>query len=189
MATVTVTLKSTAPYSQSKAYVSEKDPNESYPDFEARCWHEHLHIDGKDNVYIPARAFQEALLAAAAFNGKKIKGRGNATYAVRFQRGVRPDGAGMVIGKPADFRREVIWAHAQPSNRKKSPRVYRSYPTIDEWQGTMKFWVTDPLITKDIFVEMLKEAGCHNGVGRYRVENGGLYGCWEIAENGVKWES
>jgi hypothetical protein len=61
-------------------------------------------------------------------------------------------------------------------------RVWKCYPVMSEWQASFEFLIVDEMITKDVFMKVLKEAGVLIGLGRFRVRNCGTYGRFEILE-------
>ena len=61
----TVTIKGTAPLSQSRQHFSEKLDGESNDDFEKRTWREKCNSDENGEIYVPAMAFKQGLDIAA----------------------------------------------------------------------------------------------------------------------------
>ena len=59
MKTVTVTLRSTAPYSQGKHITEERSKKETAKDFEARTWRQRLHTNKDGNIVIPPMSFEK----------------------------------------------------------------------------------------------------------------------------------
>jgi len=62
----------------------------------------------------------------------------------------------------------------------------KCFPFIQAgWEVSVEYIVMDDLITEDVFKRHLEAAGQFVGVGRFRPENGGFYGRFEIVS--VKW--
>ena len=73
------------------------------------------------------------------------------------------------------------WVYV-PSNgvRGDGKRVWKCYPMIATWQASFDFLIVDEVITEDVFLKVLKEAGQLIGLGRFRVRNCGTYGRFEV---------
>ncbi|PWT72764.1 MAG: hypothetical protein C5B60_09090, partial [Chloroflexi bacterium] len=74
-----------------------------------------------------------------------------------------------------------------PSNgvRGGPKRVERTFPIIRNWEGTVTFFIGDPIFGADPFLQHLRVMTKFIGFGRWRPRNGGLYGRSEILE--VEW--
>jgi hypothetical protein len=184
------TLKSATPYSQSKIPQVPKLEKETADAFEQRTWREKMHANADGEVYIPAMAFKQAIDKAASMLGIQIPGRGKSTYTKHFLAGciVEADVALTAEGDPImkdQVSPERIYANAD-GKRGSGKRVWRIFPTIPKWEGTARFVIFDDAITKEVFERHLIEAGRYVGVGRFRAENGGLYGRFQVEK--VKWE-
>jgi hypothetical protein len=59
-------------------------------------------------------------------------------------------------------------------------RVPRRFPIVNEWQATFDVYILDPIITQDVFTEMVEIAGMFIGIGRFRPEKGGTNGRFRI---------
>jgi hypothetical protein len=59
-------------------------------------------------------------------------------------------------------------------------RVPRRFPIIPEWETTFDVFILDPIITEDVFREMVQIAGMFIGIGRFRPEKGGTNGRFTI---------
>jgi hypothetical protein len=57
---------------------------------------------------------------------------------------------------------------------------------MPKWSATFDVIILDPIISEDIFREMLTMAGMFIGVGRFRPEKGGTNGRFKIEE--IKWQ-
>jgi hypothetical protein len=184
-------LKSATPYSQSRIPQTPKLDKETHEDYEKRTWREKAHADGAGRVYIPAMAFKQAIDKAASMLGIQIPGRGKATYTKHFLAGciVENDIHITENGKKPILKDEVaperIYANAD-GKRGSGKRVWRVFPTVPKWEGVARFVIFDDAITKDVFEKHLSEAGKYVGVGRFRAENGGLYGRFSVER--FEWE-
>jgi hypothetical protein len=190
MKTATVTLESVAPYSQSRYHGTPKDPKESHEDYEERTWREKGHWDAKTGaLFVPPMALKQCLDAAVKRSGKQIPGKGKATYTKHFLGGV-------MVFEPAVledhngqvYTRENIvkWSGMMSSTGEKGKAggkvVLRHFPDAPTWNTTVQFHVMDDTVTKDVFLEMLEEAGKFIGLGRFRPQNGGFYGRFAVAK-------
>lgn len=63
----------------------------------------------------------------------------------------------------------------------------RTFPRIDDWGGLLTFHIFQEDLSKDVFEEYLEEAGMMIGVGRFRPENGGVNGRFQIQK--TEWET
>jgi hypothetical protein len=184
MKTAVCSLKSAAPYSQSKRYVVPKLEKESHADYEARTWRERLHTTPDGNVFIPPMSFKNCLAEVAQFLSVKIPGKGKATWTKHFL-------AGVLVSEPLILpnKKDAVtgeWLYV-PSDGKRGggTRVDKCFPVIPSWKGDVTFYVLDETITQDVFREHLQEAGKFIGIGRFRPRNGGYYGRFEVLD--VKW--
>jgi hypothetical protein len=184
MIQVTAKLSSTSPYSQSRFHNTPKNDGESPADWEQRTWKNRLHVI-KNEVVIPPMAFKNCLDGAAREMGRKIKGRGNKTWKKLFEAGIavqQPVGLGIT---PDDVEGETLFLNAD-GKPGAGTRVERTYPRIETWIADVEFWVMNPEITKDVFCEHLNFAGLFIGIGRFRPENRGYYGRFEVGD--ITWE-
>lgn len=186
MKIATVTLKSVSPYSQSRSYSEEveKLPKESPDAFEKRTWRNKCHTTKDGKVFIPPMSFKMGLDTAAKMLGRRIPGKGQSTYSKFFKSGVLcMDGPVLPItSEEVAFDR--IFANAD-GVRGSGKRVWRIFPRIDEWEAKVDFHVLADEITEEVFEDHLRQAGAFVGIGRFRPENGGFYGRYEVAN--VKW--
>jgi hypothetical protein len=168
-------IKGLSPYSQSKVMESAKQPKESGDAYDERCWREHAHVDSKGICYIPAAAFKKSLEGAATRLRERIPGKGQSEFGKHFKGGV------MIMENPSlgvkakNLKCEKIYANADGKSGSGS-RVWRRYPLFQNWSCTVRFVILDDTITKEVFERHLEEAGHVVGIGRWRAENGGMYG-------------
>lgn len=186
MRTCIAHLKSASAYSQSRAHVTEALDKEGKDDYENRTWREKVHADEAGEIFIPGTAFKMAIDRAAAFLGKKIPGRRNATYTKHFLAGVLVlDNVPIGITKD-QVEPERLFVNAD-GVRGSGKRVWRIFPLIREWAAEVTFYIADDTITADVFEEHLREAGKFIGIGRFRPEKGGFKGRFEVIE--IVWVS
>lgn len=172
-------LRSIAPYSQSRHHSEPAMEGENPVEYEIRTWARRLHVNDAGNVFIPPGAFTNSLLEAAQFLSIQVPGRGKATYTKHFQAGVRVIEPLVLSLKPTDVRAEELFLNAD-GKRGGGRRVVRYYPRIDSWDGTVTYWVTDPTICRDVFERVLDASGTLIGIGRFRPRNLGFYGRFEV---------
>ena len=181
MKTATATLKSIAPYSQSRMHATDKIEKESHDAYEKRTWREKCHSNGDGNMFIPPMAFKFAIQRASEYLSEKIPGKGQATFSKHFK-------SGILVMEPlhlpvAKDTVEGEWLFVNSDGKRGSgKRVFRCFPVVREWSGQLVFHVLDDTITKDAFERTLREAGNFIGVGRFRPENGGFYGRFEVGK-------
>jgi hypothetical protein len=179
MRIATATLSSISPYSQSRAHESEKLNRETPDAHEARTWREKCHTNGDGNVYIPPMAFKMAVDKAASMLGLQIPGRGKATYTKFFLSGVICLDPLVLPDKKDTVRGERIHANAD-GKRGSGKRVWRTFPVVDRWEGTVQFTLFADEIVPDVFEQVLKQSGVYVGIGRFRPENGGTNGRFKV---------
>ena len=177
-------LESVSPYSQSRYHETEKLNKEQPDDYRARTWREHLHYDEKGEVYIPPMSLKNCLSAAAQYLGEKIKGKRGGTYTKHFDAGVLVLEPGMLGIHKDQVESETLFL---PSDgvAGSGKRVLKTYPLIREWKTTVTFYIPDDLITKDVFLHHLEQAGTFIGLGRFRPIRKGFYGRFRVTD--FKW--
>lgn len=172
-----------APLSMSRYIQVAKLPRELPVDYETRCWRERIHRNKDGWVVIPPMMLVKAIQGASSYLGMKIPGKRNATYTKHFKAGIRCNEMMSLPIKVDEVPGEWLLV---PSDGKTggTTRVEKCFPVIDEWGGDVTVYVTDDLITKDVFQEHINTAGQLIGLGRFRPERGGFYGCFtaEILE-------
>lgn len=182
MRTCTVKIAGSAPYSASRAHCAEKLNKETADAYEERTWKEKAHIEN-GAVVIPPMAFKIGLDRAAKMLGRQIPGKGKSTYTKFFESGV-------IVTEPVPIatedaiKKERIHANAD-GVRGSGKRVWRNFPRIDDWSGTVTFHVIADEITKEVFEEAVNYAGLAVGVGRFRPERGGYFGRYTVES--FKW--
>ena len=181
MKTATVTLKSTTPYSQSRHYTTPELEKENKRDYEARTWRDRLHVNEDGFVYIPPMSFKNCLAEAAKFLGKQIPGKGKSTYTKHFEAGTLVTEPVVLPVKKEEVEGEWLFV---PSDgiRGSGKRVDKCFPVIRHWGGKVTFYIIDETITKEVFMDHLRDAGSLIGIGRFRPRNNGFYGRFEIVD-------
>lgn len=184
-------LVSATSYSQSGVPQVEKLSKETADAFEQRTWRDKAHAKDNGHVYVPAMAFKQCLDRAAAVLGMQVAGRGKATYTKHFKAGciveadvLLYDGTTPILKN--ELRSERIYSNAD-GKRGSGKRVWRTFPLIPEWRAAVRFVIFDDTITEEVFERHLTEAGRFVGIGRFRPENGGLYGRFQVEK--FEWES
>ena len=184
----TLTLSSISPMTQSRQHDTPKLEGESHDALDQRTWRNKLHVetrDGKSVVTIPATAIHQCFVAAAKYSKKQIPGQGKATWTAKFAAGI------MLIENPSTgidpetTKPTVISANAD-GVRGSGKRVTRRFPTLPEWKTTFDVYILDPIITQDVFREMVEIAGIFVGLGQFRPANQGTNGRFKIAA--LRWQ-
>jgi hypothetical protein len=179
MKTVQFRLDSASPISFSKAIVSKRDTGESHDAFEERTWRERMHLNKDGLIYIPPMALKLCLVSVAKFLSETIPGKGKATYTKHFKAGT------MVVDeidlgiKGVDVDSERLFL---PNPGNMGTRVWKTFPLVKSWSAIASVVLLDPvLVDKETKVlEYLEHAGKFIGLGRFRAENGGLYGRFSV---------
>lgn len=190
MKTATVTLEGISPYSQSRMYEHdagmERLSKESPEDYRKRTWRSYLHVDAEGFVMIPSMALKNCLSESAKFLNIQIPGKGKATYTKNIEAGViLPQHARLVGVRAEDVAAEHLFLPAD-GRRGSGKRIWKIYPVIPAgWRAEGVFLVGDDTVTKDVFEQILREAGALIGLGRFRPRNNGFYGRFSVES--VKW--
>ena len=181
-----LTITGISPYSQSKDHDEPLLQGEGRDDYDARTWRSKLNLsrDGQ-SVVIPAHALQQCLTAAAKYTKRQIPGQGKATWTAKFQAGIMLADDPSLMVSPADVGMVTISANAD-GVRGSGKRVRRRFPIMNEWSTTFEVYILDPIITEDVFREMVEIAGMFIGLGRFRPEKGGTNGRFKITS--LAWE-
>lgn len=185
----TVTLKSFSPYSQSRLHDEPKLKGEQAGDYDKRTWMSKAHITQNGTLGIPATSLTQAIAEAAKYSKKQIQGQGKATWTQKFKSGIMLTESlvdtGIVLTEN-DFIDVMCDAQGKTGSAVSS-RVSRRFPQVPEWKATFEVYILDPIITEEIFTEMMTLAGMFIGIGRWRpVMNGGMNGRFTIDK--MKWE-
>jgi hypothetical protein len=176
-----VTMKSIAPYSQSRQHFTPKLEKEGPDAYEERTWREKCTVDSDGQICIPAAGFKKAFDQAAKMLSIQIKNRGKATYTKHFKAGVMVPG-NLRIGPTKDkVSRIAINCHAD-GNPSSGKRVLRFFPEVPSWEGKLEVVIVDETITQSVFEQHAREAGMLVGVGQNRPENGGNSGRFECTK-------
>lgn len=170
-----------SPMSWSRFHNTPKLERESHDDHEKRTWNQRFHKTADGRVMIPPTAFKNCLDGAAKYLGLKIPGKGNSTYTKHFV-------AGVLVVEPLilDVQAESLpgdWVFV-PANGVKGDgkRVTKCFPMLYEWEGTVEFHIYDDTVTRSVFERVLENAGQFIGLGRFRPQNGGYYGRFDILD-------
>lgn len=186
---LTAQLVGISPYSQSRAHDEPKiDEKESHDAYDRRTWRSKAHIDPETGqVVIPAMGLKMAIAEAARRLAIKIPGKRGATYTKNILSGILVI-QNMPLGiTKDDLREELVFANAD-GKRGSGTRVFRRFPMIPSgWKATAEIYVIDSEIPEDVVERCLREAGNLIGIGRFRPQNGGYLGRFEVAS--VKWSN
>jgi len=178
----TLTLESLSPMSQSRQHEEPKLEGENHDAYDIRTWPHKMHVETRNNrstVVIPSMAIHQALVAAAKYSKRQIPNQGKATWTAKFSAGI------MILENPAlHVDPEIVQCVAISANadgvRGSGKRVTRRFPTIPAWRSTFDVHILDPIITEDVFREMVEIAGLFVGIGQFRPQNLGSNGRFRI---------
>ena len=140
-----------------------------------------MHSSDDGFVQIPPMAIKSGLVSAAKFGGQTIPGRGKSTYTKRFMSGILvfQHAVTNILAKAVTPE----WLMLSSTGTKGSGGgaiVPRCMPRIDDWHATVEVTILDDLIVDEIFKETFEDFGKFIGVGRFRPENGGFYGRFQV---------
>lgn len=183
----TVTITGLSPMTQSRQHDDPKLDGENASDYDIRTWRSKLTLsdDGK-SVAIPAAAIHQCLAAAAKYSKRQIPGQGKATWTAKFQAGIMLMGSPSLGIDPAGVTSITISANAD-GVRGSGKRVPRRFPIIPlGWSATFDVYILDPIVTQDVFREMMEIAGMFVGLGQYRPQNGGTNGRFKMTD--LRWQ-
>ena len=183
----TVRIVGITPLSQSRQHDEPKLEGERPDDYDKRTWRSKLNIserDGKQTVVIPAHGLHQAIASAAKYSKRQIPGQGKATWTAKFTAGITLLEDPALNIAPATVDAVTISANAD-GIRGSGKRVPRKFPVMPKWSATFDVIVLDPIITEEIFREMLAAAGMFVGIGRFRPEKGGTNGRFRVES--IKW--
>lgn len=181
MKTAIAHLRSISPYSQSKHHQTPKKDKEGHADYEERTWRERMHYNKEGNVFIPPMQFANSLKEAAKYLSIPVQGKGKSTYTKNFEAGVMVVEPLVLPLKINDVVPETV--HVPSDGRRGgTTRVVKTFGVVPEWEGKVKFLILDNIITKDVFMDVLKASGQFIGLGRFRPRNWGYYGRFEIVK-------
>jgi len=189
MRLLTVTITGTTPYSQSRAFDQEtlpealrKQPKETHDDYDKRLWREKTTVNARGFVIVPAAGLKQAIDSAAKMLSIQIPNKGKATYSKEFVRGVAVFDALDLGVKKSEVNFIRIHANAD-GIRGSGKRVFRTFPVIPApWGGALKIHVISETVPDDIVERVVKASGLFVGVGRFRPENGGSNGRYEVSD-------
>jgi hypothetical protein len=175
------TLESQSPYSQGKCYEVPKLERETHDEYERRTWRERCHVNAQGNIIIPGNSIKNALAEAAKFTPRKGPSGGKSTWTKNFESGVMVADSITLPEKKETVEGERLYVPSD-GRRGGSKRVWKTFPLVKEWKGTIEFLIIDDSINEKIFKQYLEEAGMYIGLGRWRPRNNGLYGRFSVAK-------
>lgn len=182
----TLTLYGTSWYSQSRQHDEATLTGERPDAYDQRTWRSKMHTeirDGRNTVVIPAHGIHQCIAAAARYSKRQIPGQGKATWTAKFTSGIA------ILENPAidDLDPATVGGRTISANsdgvRGSGKRVPRRFPHIAPgWVSTFDVYILDPIITEQVFREMIDLAGMFIGIGQFRPQNGGTNGRFKIKE-------
>lgn len=179
----TLTIVGIQPMSHSHQHDTPKLEGENPNDYDIRTWLLKLNTeerDGKNTVVIPAHGFHQCIAAAAKYSKRQIPGQGKATWTAKFTSGITLMENPSLNIEPHTIKSVTISANAD-GVRGSGKRVPRRFPQMPAgWTSTFDVYVLDPIITEQVFREMVELAGMFIGLGQFRPQNGGTNGRFRI---------
>jgi len=190
-----LTIKSTGePLMFSRYHNTEKLSKETPDAYEKRTWREKVHTNGEGLVVIPGIAFKKCIQESAKYLSIQIPGKGKSTYTKHFKAGFRSTKSplllidGEPVHKDSDQVKGVDLLVDSNGVSGSGKRVMRTFPTFFGWSAEVSFVIMDDLITKDVFISHLRSAGMLQGIGSFRIGNGGDNGGFTFDSECVTWE-
>ena len=183
-----LTIAGLTPYSQSRQHDEAKLDGENHEAYDVRTWRSKLSVsdrDGAPTVVIPAHGLHQSIASAAKYSKRQIPGQGKATWTAKFLSGITLMEDPALFIDPASVGSVTISANAD-GVRGSGKRVPRRFPILPQWETTFDVYILDPIITQEVFKEMVEIAGMFIGIGRFRPEKGGTNGRFRIAK--LVWE-
>ena len=176
------TLVSVTPYSQSQTIDPEEHPklSKETPDaYEKRCWRHRMHLSADGRVEIPQTAFENSIKEAAKRLQIPIPGKRMQYFTKSFEAGFAVLGGLVIDAKGAEVKGERLFvpSDGRPGGGK---RVWKWFPKVEAWHGTITCMVYDDVITQDVFRKVVESAGMLVGIGRFRPQNRGFYGRFRL---------
>jgi hypothetical protein len=178
----------TSPLSQSRKHDTPRLKGEEklHDEYDERTWRHKMTLtdDGK-SVAINAFGMQMCIVSGARYLKRKIEGQGNSTWTGKF-------GAGILLTEPPRLNIDPATVKCLPvsvnadGKRGGGTRVTRRFPVMPQWETVFDVTIMDPMITEEIFREVLDTAGKFIGLGQFRPENWGHNGRFRVAE--VAWQ-
>lgn len=166
---------------QSHQHDIPKLPGENEGDRDIRTWRHKLNLNADGTfVVIPQHGMHQCIIAAAKYSKLQIPQQGKATWTAKFTAGIMIEDAPVLNIDPASVQPIVISANAD-GVRGSGKRVPRRLPVIPAgWETTFDVLILDPIITEQVFREMVELAGVFVGVGQFRPEKGGSNGRFRL---------
>lgn len=184
MITATCSIVGVSPLCQSRFHDEPHLEGETPDAYDLRTWRLRLHVQN-GSVHVPAKAMADALTSAAKYSKRQIPGQGKATWTAKFASGVGIFHDIDLRIDPATVPCMPVYCHAngQPGSGR---RVIRRFPIMTPWGAEFEVNILDPIITQDIFTEMLEQAGMFVGIGQNRPQNRGVHGRFRVEK--VTWK-
>jgi hypothetical protein len=186
---ISVKLKGTSPYSQSKFYVTVPNEGESRDAFERRSWKDKAHYNKDGFVVVPTFALKTMLDSVAMYLGIAVPGDGKRTFSKIIRSGVsiQAEAPLLICSGKKITEKDLVpeWINANADGKRGSgKRVPRCFPVFMDWSIDIEFEVLDPRITLEVFLKHLVCAGQYIGIGRFRPESGGSNGRFSVFYSG-----
>lgn len=187
-----VEMRSTSPYSQSHYFKSERGDKETPLEFDQRCWIEKAHIAENGQAYIPPMALKRSIDEAA--KRLAIRKKGQTLFTKYIEAGTACVEEVYLHDwdmRPITQERIKSQSLMCDAEGKKGSRggkmVLRTFPLFPQWTATAELHVFDASIPNHVYERCVRSAGVFVGLGRFRPENGGYYGRFEVTA--IEWES
>lgn len=186
----TVTINSTSPMSHSHFFKSKKPTKQTHEEFEAANWKEKAHVDEDGHIFIPPMAVKRSIDEACKRLALQIPGQGKTRYTKYIEAGamvLTPVVISNGNGKPIhidDVDSVTVWCDSN-GVRGGGSMVKRTFPIYPQWSATFEYHVLDDVLTEEVIEKCIESSGIFVGLGRFRPQNGGYFGRFEVKS--IKW--
>jgi hypothetical protein len=174
--------------SYGQIFKSTRLSDESHEAFDARCWRERAHWSGGKLVIEPSTFWRATIQAAKT---EKIKGSRGANYSKLIASGVSMNECVTVLDpiNHMPISKETIEYGdfmVSVNGSGTGPKVTRRFPMVQPgWTGTLRFQVTNDLLSGDLMKKFVAYVGNRLGILRFRPSStitAGWYGRFNITD-------
>lgn len=173
-------------YNRYLSDVFKKQRNETFDEFENRIWKEKAHFNENEELIIPSQNWSRCLVDSSKKSGIRPPDarKKNENLSLLFKSTFFPNDFKVLKsnGSPATKNDLIQFKTSVCMQGFKSQRVPSIRPCIEQWCGILEFEILDPAnrLRTELVKESLLFAGAFNGIGEWRVQNGGKFGRFTI---------
>lgn len=177
-----------SPLSFGRAFQTDRPKEMEHSEYDKTYWREKCHVAKSGQVFVPPMMAKKAIESAAQYLSETVPGKGSSKYTKHFKSGILVVDPILLFasGKPImidaiQCERHHVAADGVAGSTK---RVWRTFPYIPDWSGTVQLHLLDPLLQQKIEVveRYISHAGQFIGLGRFSPRRGGFYGRYVVTE-------